>query len=226
MKKLLSVLLLAALGLSLFACGSTPASESFPGGSVFLDARNGIGLRIVRSDGADDRVILAAMQIRESLCGAAVDLCSAWSRAGEPTHTGPEIHVGVTSCAENAVLLEQLAAETEDCYYIRSVGNKIFLLATGEDLLDEAVVRFLADYVKPGDGGVYIARDISLWVSADGRVDLVRGGVSTQNRAGQTGARGGDGRHRGQSRVHRHSHSRGGTSRRVHRGRHRHQAAR
>lgn len=181
MKKLLSVLLLAALGLSLLACGSTPAGESFPGGSVFLDARNGIDLRIVRSDGADDRVILAAMQIRETLrtlCGADVDLCSDWSRAGDPGHTGPEIHVGVTSCTENAPLLEQLAAETEDCYYIRSVGNKIFLLATGEDLLDEAVARFLADFVKADGDGVYIARDISLWVSADGRIDLVRGGVS------------------------------------------------
>lgn len=181
MKKLLSVLLLAALGLSLLACGTFPAGESFPGGSMFLDEHNHIDLRIVRGDGADDRVILAAIRIREmlrTLCGADVDLFSDWSRAGEPGHAGPEIHVGVTSCAENGALLGQLAAETEDCYYIRTVGNKIFLLATGEDLLDDAVARFLTDYVKRGDGGVYIARDISLWVSADGRIDLVRNGIS------------------------------------------------
>ena len=166
----------------LCGCKKAPEEGAFSGGSIFLDAENSIGLRIVRGDSADDRVILSAMQIRESLrtlCGAEVDLCSDWSRPGDPGHEGPEIHVGITSCKEAKAAQKELANEKEDCYYIRSVGeNKILILATGEDLLDEAVERFLADYVISADGGVYIARDISLWVSADGRIDLVRNGVT------------------------------------------------
>lgn len=194
MKRLLAALLclLAILAL-LVGCnndsGKQPQDSTTPAdGTTNADGTTSAALdgnfvdvgvyQLIRSENASSSLIASAVQLKkdmDALTGTAIEIHDDWVRSGTPDDEAYEILVGRTNRPQS----EQVLASIDgNGYAIRTVGHKIVIVGSNDDITIDAVNFFFENYIKPtaGNGGFRIPEVLEVVNTGYTVIDMISNG--------------------------------------------------